>query len=318
MQFTQFSPFSTQSENEVTITPPSSNSENCRQVWSIEDDKMLARAHSTIGQFKMEKWLQGMRPSGASDADLVVRALEEYKQKNGTEKFGYEHVWAIVKDLPSWQPQFVARQISLNTSSTNQTSSGSVADLHRSKNSVLDSLLRFLQFDCILFRFISFIAPCKSPSDLDSEFWIWVDSDDGAIINLDSQIAIGQRTQLTRSHRHFLRRQLWRRRRYAYYEESRAPSASPHPPSGARHRRIPCRDPDATEKIGDDEEGKVERDEKSERLAAGREGPREKIEKKASDKRILQNGPEELRTTLAMIVSWHMRRKKRERDKNLK
>nr|GMD82658.1 glutathione S-transferase T3-like [Ipomoea batatas] len=50
MQFTQFSPFSTQSENEVTITPPSSNSENRRQVWSIEDDKMLARAHSTISQ----------------------------------------------------------------------------------------------------------------------------------------------------------------------------------------------------------------------------------------------------------------------------
>nr|GMC69653.1 glutathione S-transferase T3-like [Ipomoea batatas] len=178
MQFTQFSPFSTQSENEVTITPPSSNSENRRQVWSIEDDKMLARAHSTIGQDgkvgneqkgltfwkRIEKYyndnhpnggpkrtqqklkahwghvvtktrdfnaiyckLQGMRPSGASDADLVVRALEEYKQKNGTEQFGYEHVWAIVKDLPSWQPQFVARQISLNTSSTNQTSSGSVA-----------------------------------------------------------------------------------------------------------------------------------------------------------------------------------------------
>nr|GLL44725.1 receptor-like serine/threonine-protein kinase SD1-8 isoform X2 [Ipomoea trifida] len=35
------------------------------------------------------------------------------------------------------------------------------------------------QFDCILFRFISFIAPCMSPSDLDPEFWIWVDSDDG-------------------------------------------------------------------------------------------------------------------------------------------
>nr|GMD45518.1 hypothetical protein Iba_chr10dCG10830 [Ipomoea batatas] len=35
------------------------------------------------------------------------------------------------------------------------------------------------QFDCILSSFISFIAPCKSPSDLDLEFWIWVDSDDG-------------------------------------------------------------------------------------------------------------------------------------------
>nr|GMD40902.1 glutathione S-transferase T3-like [Ipomoea batatas] len=68
-----------------------------------------------------------MRPSGARNADIVVRALEEYKQNDGREKFSYEHVWAIVKDLPSWQPQFVARQISLNTSSTNQTSSGSVA-----------------------------------------------------------------------------------------------------------------------------------------------------------------------------------------------
>nr|GMD92000.1 uncharacterized protein LOC109179053 [Ipomoea batatas] len=53
-----------------------------------------------------------MRPSGASDAYIVVRALEEYKQKYDREKFGYEHVWAIVKDLPSWQSQFVARQLS--------------------------------------------------------------------------------------------------------------------------------------------------------------------------------------------------------------
>ncbi|XP_019184168.1 PREDICTED: uncharacterized protein LOC109179053 [Ipomoea nil] len=58
-----------------------------------------------------------MRPSGANDADVIVRALEEYKQKHGREKFGYEHVWAIVKDLPSWQPQYPA----------NQTSTGSVA-----------------------------------------------------------------------------------------------------------------------------------------------------------------------------------------------
>nr|GMD91999.1 uncharacterized protein LOC109179053 [Ipomoea batatas] len=33
-----------------------------------------------------------MRPSGASDADIVMHALEEYKQKHSREKFGYEHV----------------------------------------------------------------------------------------------------------------------------------------------------------------------------------------------------------------------------------
>nr|GLL37839.1 uncharacterized protein LOC109179053 [Ipomoea trifida] len=82
-----------------------------------------------------------MRPSGARDADIVVRALEEYKQKDGREKFSNEHVWAIVKDLPSWQPQFVARQISLNTSSTNQTSSGSVAGTASGSEEVFPRLM---------------------------------------------------------------------------------------------------------------------------------------------------------------------------------
>nr|GLL21991.1 uncharacterized protein LOC109179053 [Ipomoea trifida] len=67
-----------------------------------------------------------MRHSGASDADIIVRATEEYKVKHGRDKFGYEQVWAICKDVPSWQPSFVARQASLSKSSTNQTSSASV------------------------------------------------------------------------------------------------------------------------------------------------------------------------------------------------
>nr|GMD09670.1 glutathione S-transferase T3-like [Ipomoea batatas] len=67
-----------------------------------------------------------MRNSGANVADIIVRATEEYKLKHGRDKFGYEHVWAICKDLPSWQPSFVARQASLSKSSTNQTSSATV------------------------------------------------------------------------------------------------------------------------------------------------------------------------------------------------
>ncbi|XP_031120280.1 uncharacterized protein LOC116023420 [Ipomoea triloba] len=174
----QFSPFSTQSENDVTIIPPPTNTGSSRRtLWSIEDDKMLAHSYYTISQDskigneqsgprfwkRVEEYcnanvgndrpkrnvdrlkshwtlvkrltydfhtiyyrLQGMRPSDANDADIIVRATEEYKVKHGRDKFGYEHVWAICKDVPSWQPSFVARQASLSKSSTNQISSASV------------------------------------------------------------------------------------------------------------------------------------------------------------------------------------------------
>nr|GLL27086.1 uncharacterized protein LOC109179053 [Ipomoea trifida] len=153
----QFPPLSTQVENDVTIIPPPTNTGSSRRtLWSIEDDKMLARSYYTISQDsktgneqsgprfwkRVEEYyndnvgndrpkrnadrLQGMHPSGGSDADIIVRATEEYKVKHGRDKFGYEHVWAICKDVPSWQPSFVARQASLSKSSTNQTSSASV------------------------------------------------------------------------------------------------------------------------------------------------------------------------------------------------
>jgi hypothetical protein len=50
--------------------------------------------------------IKDLNPSGASEDDMVQKALELYKSNNSDQKnseFGFIHVWYILRDHPKWQ-----------------------------------------------------------------------------------------------------------------------------------------------------------------------------------------------------------------------